>query len=349
MKVRDIKAFRVTVTFLLALPMTALANDDLSINGFLSVGASKSDADAVYYEGIVDEISFEPDTVVGVQLSAPVTETVSFTTQLLASGNKDTYDLAADWAYVDFSVGENTSIRAGRVKLPVFMASEYLEVGAAYPWVRPPEEVYSVVPVSAFSGVSARYTGNFGNFDFSIEPYYGSHTESIPQPTGVLSTSVKEFAGASLTLGNDVFTLRAGGLQGQLTIPEVGVDDEELSLFSVGARIDWENVLIMSEYASRDIPGIIPDSEGWYAMLGYRAGKFLPHVTVAQLDTDEVTPLAQKQKSTTVGVQYQLNHAALLKVEWKNIELQEGSAGLFSTLPSDDKVSIFSASIDLTF
>ena len=126
MKVRDIKAFRVTVTFLLALPMTALANDDLSINGFLSVGASKSDADAVYYEGIVDEISFEPDTVVGVQLSAPVTETVSFTTQLLASGNKDTYDLAADWAYVDFSVGENTSIRAGRVKLPVLSTLKWV-------------------------------------------------------------------------------------------------------------------------------------------------------------------------------------------------------------------------------
>ena len=218
MKVRDRKTLRVIATFLLALPVTLLANEDLSINGFLSVGASKSDADAVYYEGIADEVSFEPDTVVGVQFSAPVTDMVSCTTQLLASGNKDTYDFAADWAYADFSVGDSASIRAGRVKLPVFMASEYLEVGAAYPWVRPPEEVYSVVPVSAFSGVSAHYTGNFGNFDFSIEPYYGSHTEDIPQPTGVLSSTVRGFTGASLTLGNDVFTLRAGGLQGQLTI-----------------------------------------------------------------------------------------------------------------------------------
>ena len=49
------------------------------------------------------------------------------------------------------------SAKAGRQRLPRFRYSDFLEVGHAYPWLRPPHAVYTAT-FSNDDGLSAAYS-----------------------------------------------------------------------------------------------------------------------------------------------------------------------------------------------
>ena len=335
------------VAMLVVTPMVATAGE-VSINGFLTAGVSKSDSETTYLGGINDKASFEPDTVLGLQFVSQINDTVGFTAQLLGTG-ADTFNLTADWAYVSFALSDELSVKAGRVKLPMFLVSDYVEVGAAYPWIRPPEEVYAIMPITAANGLDARYEAQVGEMDLVIQPYVGTLLETVTVATGDLDIAIKDLTGLRATLGNDNLTLSLGSMRFSLDIPAAGVDDETTELWTAGVKFEMDNIIMMSEYSEREVPGLQPDYEGWYVMGGYRFGNFLPHLTIAAIDTADVTVAAGKQQSTTLGLNYQFDPSTVLKLEWKSIEVQDDTLGLFSGPPSDDKAQIISASVDIIF
>ena len=83
-------------------------------------------------------------------------------------------------------------------------------------------------------------------------------------------------------------TVRAGYLQTDVSVDTFGVDSDRAQFGSVGATVDWNNIVVYSEYARRDVDGkansAFPNQEGWYSTLGYRIDKFLPHITYAELN-----------------------------------------------------------------
>ena len=52
-------------------------------------------------------------------------------------------------------------MRVGRVGLPVFMISDYRNVGYANTMLRPPAEMYSQVPINSIDGVDAHLAAEF--------------------------------------------------------------------------------------------------------------------------------------------------------------------------------------------
>ena len=335
------------VAMLVVTPMVATAGE-VSINGFLTAGVSKSNSETTYLGGINDKASFEPDTVLGLQFVGEINDTVGFTAQLLGTGT-DTFNLVADWAYASFAVSDELAVRAGRVKIPMFLTSDYIEVGVAYPWIRPPEELYGIVPITALNGADARYQGQAGNMDFVFQPYVGSLLETVAVATGDLDIVIKDAVGLKTTLSNEYLELSASAMRFALDIPALSVEGDITELWAVGAKFEMDNIIVMSEYADRDVPGPSPDYEGWYVMGGYRFGNFLPHLTLAAIDTADETVRAGKQQSTTLGLQYQFDPNTVFKFEWKAIEVQDDTPGLFSAMPSDDKAQIVSASVDIIF
>ncbi len=337
----------ISIMALAIAPLIAGAGE-FSINGFLTAGVSKSNSETAYLGGINDKASFEPDTVLGLQFVSQINDTVGFTAQLLGTGT-ETFNLAADWAYVSFAVSDELSVKAGRVKLPIFLVSDYIEVGVAYPWVRPPEELYGVVPITAANGLDARYETQLGEMDLVIQPFAGSLLESVALATGDIDIIIKDLTGLRVTLGNDNLMFSASGMRFDLSIPAQNVDGDTTELWSAGVKFEMDNIIAMSEYSAREVPGLQPDYEGWYVMGGYRFGNFLPHLTIAAIDTADKTPAAGKQQSTTLGLNYQFDPSTVFKFEWKTIEVQDNTLGLFSGPPSDDEAQIISASVDIIF
>ena len=71
------------------------------------------------------------------------------------------------------SASEQISVRAGKIKFPTFLISDYYEVGYAYPWIRPPQEVYSSNPITTLNGVDVLARFRLGDMSLLVQPYYG--------------------------------------------------------------------------------------------------------------------------------------------------------------------------------
>ncbi len=322
------------------------AGEGITLSGFLTAGATYADqrvlagTNYVSQDGNIENtVGFTNDSRIGIQLSAKVNREVSVTGQLLARGSEEDFNMKADWAFVTYRAADQLSIRGGKLKLTTFLVSDYIEVGYAYPWIRPPQEVYYANPITTISGVDALVRFNFGDYSLLFQPYFGNSRGeqalapqeavvnpplSLPQGTLLpVAFTADSLTGVNLSFGSDLFTVRAGYLQTLVSAPNFGVSEDQATFTSVGGTVDWKGLVFYTEYFQREIKdaanGAFPNQKGAYATLGYRFGKFLPHLTVAALDdndnptTSNGIPL--KQASATLGLRYELGTGASLKVE----------------------------------
>ena len=360
----------VAAALLLAHGGCLFAIENIEFNGFLTVGATRSNSSDDSQNGnIKDSINFDQDTRVGVQVSADINARMSVTAQLLGTNREDdNFDTTFDWGYIRYALTENVDIRGGKIKFPTFLVSDYIEVGYAYPWIRPPAEVYSSNPITAISGADVLFRTRLGATDLLVQPYFGTANDQdalVPQEVlpavGLNPGTVKyenfdakDMVGINIALSNDFATLRAGYLQTKVSASAFGVNNEDVSFWSAGGNMDWHNIIAYGEYFQRDIDGLanafFPNQKGWYGTLGYRIDRFLPHVTVARLldDNSNNDPgTALEQDSLTLGLRYELGTGAALKVEAERVEPKSGSRGLFME-PTDD-VTIYSLAVDVIF
>ena len=357
------------------------AVEGITLNGFLTAGATYSGTQVtpgggkVSQDGdITNNVGFSNDSRLGIQISAKVNPKVDVTGQLLARGREDNYNMKADWAFVTYHVTDPLAVRAGKVKLTTFLISDYIEVGYAYPWIRPPQEVYSANPISTINGVDMMLRLNLGDATFLFQPYYGTSQGAkalVPQeafglfppvskpPAGSVvyaDFSADRMVGVNMSLGTDVFTVRAGYLQTLVSAPSFQVKEDNVKFSSVGGTLDWHNVVLYGEYFQREIGGFanfaFPNQKGFYTTVGYRIGKFLPNVTYAKLDKNvqagEVGKSLQ-QASTTLGLRYELGTGAALKLEAQQIKPEAGTRGLLIGVPDNNKAMIYGVALDVVF
>jgi len=360
----------VAATLLMARAGCLVAVENIELNGFLTVGATRSNSSIDSQNGnIKDDINFDQDTRVGIQVSADINPRMSVTAQLLGTNREDdNFDGSFDWGYISYNMTENLDIRGGKIKFPTFLVSDYIEVGYAYPWIRPPAEVYTSNPITAISGADVLFRLQLGPTDLLVQPYFGTANDQdalVPQevlPALGLSPGTvkyenfdaKDMAGINVALSSEVATVRAGYLQTKVSASAFGVNNEDVSFWSAGANLDWYNIVAYGEYFQRDIDGManafFPNQKGWYATLGYRIDRFLPHITFAQLlddngNNDPGTGL--EQDSLTLGLRYELGTGAALKIEAERAEPKSGTRGLFME-PTDD-INIYSIAVDVIF
>jgi len=373
----------VPVAIAAALSFSQQANA-LEWDGFLTAGFSLHDQeDATYLDTITDDIRFDNDSKFGLQVTADVSENMQVVSQILAAGSDENFDLDVEWAYLDWILNDTISLRGGKVKEPVFLISDYIEVGYAYPWIRPPQEVYRNNPINTINGFEALIQMDVGGMGLTIQPYLGSNSEGVPNQPG-LTFDASNFYGAALQLASRSFTAQVSflttdvGVSGATGVVNTTTgfpipfgSEGTATLTSFGLSTDVNNFVAYAEYVTRDIedesgPGasapldaLFPDQDAWYVTVGYRMGNFLPHLTIANSEAEPVTGGAPgvTQDSLTLGVRYEINDSAAFKFEVQSIEPDRstGSAGLFAlgSLPADfvdgDSGTLISAAVDVIF
>lgn len=368
-------------TAALALAQQASA---IEFDGFLSAGFAKHDQeDAVYLNTISDEIRFDNDSKFGLQITADVAQNMQAVAQVLAAGSDENFDLDIEWAYLDWALTDSFSLRGGKVKEPVFLISDYIEVGYAYPWIRPPQEVYTNNPINTINGMEALYQTDIAGMSFTFQPYIGTNTEAVPGTNGGVQFDASNFYGAAIQLASRSFTFQMSFLQTDVAtsdltgggFPAAFNAEGDAQLISAGLSWDVKNFVGYTEVVTRDITdgavnsmsALFPDQDAWYVTLGYRMGNFLPHITIANSEADPLAGATQSpltpnpgvsQDSITLGVRYEINDSAAFKFEVQSIEpdLDSNSVGLFapaSGLPTDfasgDTATLISASVDVIF
>ena len=196
------KQYNLVATAILSVLASSSAQA-IQFDGFMTTGAAMlvdiDDADKgnIYIgslgdRGITDDLTFETDTRFGLQISSDVSEDMSVVAQILGTGVDGNFNAIIEWAYVDYEINDVASVHVGKIKQPVYLVNDYVEVGYAYPWIRPPAEVYyQNNPLNTVNGIELLLQFPVGPGTLSFQPYLGSNRDDIPNAQGRLFWSWK--------------------------------------------------------------------------------------------------------------------------------------------------------------
>ena len=299
---------------------------EATVNGFGTAGyAVNNTSKAVFKNAISDTNNkgYLTDSLLGVQMDAKVSPNLSLTGQVLVAQSLDnTAQMAArtEWLFLGYRLDNQTRIRAGKLRLPAYMLSEKLEVGHAYPWVRPPVEMYGQLPTNNFDGVDLTYRTEMGDTEVMLQPFFGYSTFNasgldLTDPNRNFGLELNNIVGLNITAApSDDLKLRIGHFAADVrgtgtptnaiqVAPGVyrnaldlaygsgtGLQPNDLSKIinfsgtftSAGMQYKMGNTMLMVEAAKREIPtSIYEGTLGGYVSLAHKIGHWTPFVYYA--------------------------------------------------------------------
>ena len=317
-----------------------------------------------------DDISFKPDTIFGLQVSSNLGEGLSVTGQITGAGGED-FDANIAWAYLTYEFNDTWSVMAGRQRIPFFANSDFLDVGYAYHWMRPPTE--TDVSVDDFEGIKFQHLGYIGNWDTRAQIYAGENTSKDPRLAKLGlddAFGIKDIAGVVYNIGNDNLQFRATYMVGDLYINGfafVGQDKASggvgTKFFGLSGQWDFGNSFLMTEYVGYDYDEPLFSSgvesyRGWYTSLGHRMGDITPHITYAVSEETTSATLNGGPSCTvdgsvdtsaiTIGARWDFHPKAAFKVEYQTVS-DDSSDSITSTRGNYKEVDLFTVGVDVIF
>lgn len=300
----------------LSLGATA-AHAEVRVSGFGQIVAGQTTgSDQLFPErNYTDSVDFREESLFAVQIDAELNDRVSATGQVLARGSED-FDAELAWAYANIKLTDTLSAKLGRQRLPLYRYSDFLDVGYAYPWIRPPVAMYNQ-PWSNIDGVSLAHSTYFGDWYSQAQVLYGSFEGEAQFDNSPRDAKLDNLVGASWDIEySEWLSFRAAYFQGDVTVLGSSLDAlttnlramgqnalasrldfvEDTGTFAnVGVRIDRAGWLAVGEYAQLTVEDSVYDDvdrTDWYVTLGRRFGTVMPHVTYGRRDADYNTQVA---------------------------------------------------------
>ena len=305
----------------MALPLAALGQEAprFTFGGYGTLGVVNSDNDQADYlvdafkpngPGYTRRWSPDVDSRIGLQASAAFGSRLSAVVQVLAQQrHDDTYTPVIEWANVKYEVTPDLSVRVGRVVLPIFMVTDSRRVGYSNVWVRPPVEVYSLVPVTTSDGADASYRLRAGELAATVQLTAGRSSSDFPSSPGfdagtaegrklIAANALLEHGALSarLSYGNARLTIEAldpffdafrqFGPAGAAIADRYHVNDRRVTFVGLGATYDPGRWFASAEWAEFDTRSVVGNKRSWYVTGGARLGKFTPYATYARVDSE---------------------------------------------------------------
>lgn len=301
---------------------TSAAAPTVKVSGFGTGALTWSDTDQAEFarpnqtSGAGKQPRTGVDSNLGLQASVEVNPWLSGTVQgLVRKDAEEGYGADLAWAFAKFKLSDRFSVRVGRMGLPVFMISDYRNVGYANTMVRPPAEVYSQVPFDSIDGIDGTFQHSIGATSVTAQLALGRTKAALNAAGSVVHLQTELVSALNLVAENGPLTVRVGHARTKASIDDstslnallgglrgagagyhfaqlapladaLSVSNKQFSFSSAGAILDWNQLLLQGEYAKRKSDSYVNDTTSWYLMAGYRIGKFLPYASHASLKSD---------------------------------------------------------------
>lgn len=170
-----------------AAPVT-LATVEHRVSGFATFGLALNDSPTLVFRrdltqddgALKDSGSWKSDSLLGLQWQGRWSRWDA-TVQLVAKDRfENSLGDSVEWAFIGYRPVEGFGLRVGRLGADVFMLSEYRQVGYAFPWVRPPHDLYGMASLYRFDGMDLTKRINVGDAMLDIKGFAGNSGERYP-------------------------------------------------------------------------------------------------------------------------------------------------------------------------
>jgi hypothetical protein len=338
---------------------------DWLLNGFGTLGLVHSNDDQADFvsnpaqpkgAGFTDSWSATPDTKLGIQLTAILTDQLSAVVQVMSQYQYDgTFRPDLEWANVKYQVTPDLSVRVGRIASPTFMVSDSLNVGYALPFARIPLEVFAQLPVAQSDGIDGSYRIHIGAVTNTLQVFLGSFNSKLPDDG---SYDIHDLQGIVDTIDYGAATLHFSyqTVLYDLSFQGLVLHRDPQNIATIGAGYDPGKWFVSGELirAPDDAFGLF---YGGYVNAGYRFGKVTPYLGYARTDMSHAGSLGFPpfiaQHTSTLGVRWDFAKNFDFKAQLDHTVRQGGFNQYFVNqqpgFQETGTVEIFTLLIDFVF
>ena len=263
-------------------------------------------------------------------------------------------EVELDYAFYERRLGEQTSVKLGRVQIPYGIYNEIRDVGTVLPFYRAPYSIYleGSFTSETIDGITFSHTfGAESDWSVDFDAYIGEYESSesnIADPTDVRDLKGEDTYGVQLWLNTPVLGLRfgatyqdktlTGGQEG--TFREVGERQgiDEL-LFSVEGVFDRWSIRAEHRQFEPEVPSffgtgnkITFDLTAWYAQLGFfftdQFHAYIQHeVQGSEWSSPDFTNPADfdTRVDTGIALNYLFTPNLVLKVEYHEVDVESAA------------------------
>ncbi|OEF49659.1 hypothetical protein A1OW_12240 [Enterovibrio norvegicus] len=228
---------------LLTLPCFALAGllvapvvakDTVRVSGFGTVSVIDSGTDNLGFkydlskEGLYGESSLKPGSALGLQINATITDNIDAVVQgVMQDRIENDIEKSISWAFLRYKFSPNVSFRVGRIATPIYMLSEYRDVGFAYLWTKPITDFYSAIPIASMDGADIAFRYSLGDGILETRFFGGQSNVTIETINDPYEVTLGPLFGTKLTYEVDNWLF-----SGSATTTKVKEGDPSLSITS---------------------------------------------------------------------------------------------------------------------
>lgn len=321
------KTARLAAPLLISLASFNVTSAELNLSGFGTLAfGSVVDGDGYIAEypnlGVYeDEYDFGQETRLGLQGTAVFNDEISGTLQLMTRANND-YDIEVEWLYVTYQYSSNANIQAGRMRMPVYYYSDFMDVGFAFPWVRIPSDTYSL-DVTNFNGIKSNWSFSAGSTDIGLSLYLGKEENPSDELMSYLFESFtsnidrdfEDIFGVVFDLSYQNFIFRTTFTQADMVEQQALLFDPfaatvefDIEFIDYFFQYSFENGLsLMAEYNEYE-----PFYKSYFTSVVYQKDAWQYYLFWSQFDLD--LPF-EKHDTTGIGFRYDLGDGVALKMD----------------------------------
>lgn len=347
--------------------VNTMSDDRIRFNGFMSTGYARASNDAGF-AGITESTDVYDLSLMALQASFDITDKTQAVMQIVGRGAED-WDPSMEWAYLSYRPTNDWQLRAGKMRIPLFMYSDFLEVGYAQPWARPPEAFYGQT-TSTQVGVDAQHTYNLDNSSITTQVFAG-FVEDEAQGAEV---DVRNHGGVSVAWTDYTWTLRGVYATGELTLNAgpFQLEDERSDYVGVGLSFDNGDWLVSAEASRTEIDGYYTDKDAAYLSVGHRFGSLTPYAVVGWVrsqDNDKrdglylptgdpmrpapASVLNTRRDEYSLGLRWDVTPGIAIKGDVTHARGFEGAAGGLNAeyvmADKSDSTNVYTFKIDAAF
>lgn len=347
------------------LSLSHTANAELKLSGYGSIIAGKTlgtvddplnpgqKRDEILTADFYDvgqydnDLTFKAESIFALQGTYTFGDKLSVTAQLVAKGVDD-FEPEFDWYYLTYQATENLTLMAGRRNIPMYYFSEFSEVGYAYPWMRPPSNLYWW-QVTQFDGVHAMYNFELGDFSNTITAFYGNEYSNdnvemlyYDKLYGGTARTVNEFwtdiTGFNWNISGDSFDLRFVYFQNDRdreTIQQDGSIDPytpfSQQFIGVGGTYSVGNFTLLFDMNFVEYDDALGTEFPTYLIsLVYHMDEIQPYIAYSKADHERTkvpTDDLEEHYVLSYGVRYDFMPNAAFKIQYDNFVDQGDESG----------------------
>jgi len=310
-----------------------------------------------------DTISYQPDSNYGVQFKSDLTQGLSVTAQLAGRGSHS-FKTELDWAYITYEISQKTVLQAGRQRLPMYYYSDFIDVGYAYHWLRPPVDVYENT-LTTYEGVSLMYNDNLGDWTTHSRIYTGTAGNEYSRYGNFRTDG---FYGALFDTNNSWLRLRFSYIQGEFYVVGTPVDKEQAKdavFTSFAANLTLGNGFAIAEITAGDVLDgeYLHDGRAAFDTLGsfmvsagYQFENVTPHITFSESNVDLYgegdysmsNGWFIKSETITAGLRWDFHPSAAFKIEYSSAK-DKSADQLVALRGKTEEADVISVGFDVIF